>query len=42
MSRLHPIPSGAGVWLVPEFCYPVRGERIVKPTRRKESYRARI
>lgn len=39
MSRLHPIPYGAGVLLVPDFCAPVRDERIVKPSRHKKGYR---
>ena len=38
MSRLHPIPYGAGVLLVPDYCAPhVDGhdDRIVRPTRRR-------
>ncbi len=35
MSRLHPIPYGAGVLLVPDWCNPVHDERVVKPTNRK-------
>ena len=31
MSRLHPIPYGAGVLLVPDWCCPPREERVVKP-----------
>jgi hypothetical protein len=41
MARLHPIPSGAGVLLVPDFCNPPLEERrIVRPTRRKGGKRA--
>ena len=39
MSRLHPIPYGGGILLVPDYCNPVRDERIVKPTRRAKGYR---
>ena len=43
MSRLHAISYGAGVLLVPDYCNPVRDERIVRPaTRRKESRNARV
>ncbi len=42
MSRLHPIPYGAGVLLVPDWCNPVRDERVVRPTHRKEPRRARV
>ena len=43
MSRLHPIPYGAGVLLLPDWCCPVPDERIVKPARKlKESRRARV
>ena len=42
MSRLHPIPYGTGVLLVPDWVNPVRDERVVKPSRRKESRRARV
>jgi hypothetical protein len=48
MSRLHAIPSGAGVLLVPDYCNPYhssqgRDERIVRPApSRKEGRRARI
>lgn len=34
MSRLHPVPFGTGVLLVPEFISPIRDERIVKPMRK--------
>jgi hypothetical protein len=37
MSRLHPIPYGAGVLLVPDYCMPPtpkHDERIVRPARR--------
>jgi hypothetical protein len=43
MSRLHAISYGAGVLLVPDYCNPVREERVVRPAkRRKESRNARI
>ena len=42
MTRLHPIPYGAGVLLVPDWCNPPREERVVKPARRKESRRANV
>ena len=42
MSRLHAIPFGTGVLLVPEWCYPPREERVVRPPYRKESRRARV
>ena len=42
MSRLYPIPYGAGVLLVPDWCNPPREERVVKPAGWKESRRARI
>jgi len=42
MSRLHPIPYGTGVLLVPDWVNPVRDERVVKPTRHKEPRRARV
>lgn len=42
MSRLHPIPFGTGVLLVPDWCNPVRDERVVKPARRKGHRRARV
>ena len=38
MSRLHPIPYGAGVLLVPDYCaphVPAHDERIVIPSRRR-------
>lgn len=35
MARLHPIPYGNGILLVPDFMHPTRDERIVKPARRK-------
>jgi hypothetical protein len=42
MPRLHPIPYGLGVLLIPDFCDPVRDERVVKPTRRKGYRRDRV
>lgn len=42
MSRLHPIPTGAGVLLVPDWFAPptpVHDERIVKPARRRRGSR---
>jgi hypothetical protein len=43
MSRLHPIPYGAGVLLVPDWCTaPRHDERVVRPTYRKGSRRARV
>lgn len=30
MSRLHPIPYGTGILLVPDWCCPPQ-ERIVRP-----------
>jgi hypothetical protein len=43
MSRLHAISYGAGILLVPDFCNPVRDERIVRPSKRRpEGRRARI
>jgi len=39
MSRLHAISYGAGVLLVPDYCNPVRDERIVRPQSRKEGRR---
>ena len=41
-DRLHPIPCGAVVLLVPDFCNPVHEERVVKPARRKGHRRARV
>lgn len=35
MARLHPIPYGNGIILVPDFMNPTRDERIVKPKRPK-------
>jgi hypothetical protein len=43
MSRLHAISYGAGVLLVPDYCNPVRDERVVRPApRRKEGRNARV
>ena len=43
MSRLHAISYGAGILLVPDYCNPVRDERIVQPhPRLKEGRRARV
>jgi len=42
MSRFHPIPCGTGLLLLPDFGNPVRDERVVRPTHRKESRRARV
>ena len=44
MSGLHPIPYGAGVLLVPDWCNPTsaRDERIVRPARGKGYRRARV
>ena len=42
MSRLYPIPYGAGVLLVPDYCaphVPSHDDRIVRPTRRGRSKR---
>jgi len=33
MSRLPPVPYGAGILLVPDYISPIRDERIVKPLR---------
>jgi hypothetical protein len=38
MSRLHPIPYGAGLVLVPDFCAPHaprHDDRVVRPARRR-------
>ena len=42
MSRLHAIPYGVGIMLVPDWCAGKTDERIVRPTRWKESRRARV
>jgi len=43
MPRLHPIPCGTGLLLLPDFSDPVCDERVVKPARRtKGSRRARV
>jgi hypothetical protein len=34
MSRLHPVPFGNGVLLVPDYISPIRDERIVRPSRK--------
>ena len=42
MSRLHPIPYGAGVLLLPDYCAPHvddHDHRIVRPTRRVKGKR---
>jgi hypothetical protein len=39
MSRLHPIPYGTGVILVPDWVIPVRDERVVRPARRGKAVR---
>lgn len=42
MSRLHPIPYGAGILLVPEWCAPPTpsyDERIVRPAGRRKGLR---
>mgnify|MGYP000047016169 CR=1 FL=1 len=42
MSRLHPIPYGAGVLLVPDYCAPPtpkHDDRIVRPSRRGRGFR---
>ena len=42
MSRLHAVPFGTGVLLVPDWCHPTGDQRIagdqrtVRPTRRKK------
>jgi hypothetical protein len=41
MSRLHPIPYGTGVLLVPDWVSPVRDERVVRPSQKKPR-RARV
>jgi len=42
MSRLHPIPCGTGLLLLPDLNHPFRHERVVRPTHRKEPRRARV
>jgi hypothetical protein len=39
MSRLHPIPYGNGIILVPDWMNPVRDERVVRPARRGKAVR---
>jgi hypothetical protein len=42
MSRLHPIPYGATVLLVPEFCAPPTPKHdhlLVRPARRNRGFR---
>ena len=41
MSRLHPIPYGTGVVLLPDWCNPVRDDRVVRPSHKKPR-RARV
>ncbi len=38
-SRLHPIPCGTVVLLLPDFGNPTYDERVVKPARRKGARR---
>jgi hypothetical protein len=39
MSRLHRIPYGNGIILVPDWMNPVRDERVVRPARRGKAVR---
>ena len=42
MSRLYPIPYGAGILLVPDWCMPPVADhdhRIVRPARRVKGKR---
>jgi hypothetical protein len=39
MSRLHPIPCGTGLLLLPDFSDLVHDERVVKPARRTKGSR---
>jgi hypothetical protein len=39
-SRLHPIPCGPVVLLLPDYCNPMHEDRVVRPTRRKRGRRA--
>jgi hypothetical protein len=41
MSRLHPIPYGAGIVLVPDYCAPPTPKydgRVVRPARRGRGF----
>jgi hypothetical protein len=42
MSRLHAVPFGGGLLVVPEWCHPAGDQRITRPTRWKEPRRARV
>jgi hypothetical protein len=42
MSRLHPIPYGSGVILVPDYCAPPtpkHDSRVVRPADRRRGLR---
>ena len=42
MSRLHAVPFGGGILLLPDWCYAVGDQRVVRPTRWQESRRVRV